>query len=46
VYTDDTGWRVSGQNAHLMAFDTDEVTVHQVRPRHRHQEVQEVVPTS
>jgi hypothetical protein len=27
-----------------MAFDTDEVTVYQVRPRHRHQEVQEVVP--
>ncbi|HZA21738.1 MAG TPA: transposase, partial [Dehalococcoidia bacterium] len=44
VYTDDTGWRVSGQNAHLMAFDTAEVTVYQVRTRHRHQEVQEVVP--
>ena len=36
--------RMGGQNAHLMAFDTDEVTVYQVRPRHRHQEVQEVVP--
>jgi transposase len=46
VYTDDTGWRVKGQNAHLMAFDTDEVTVYQVRPRHRHQEVQQVVPAS
>ncbi len=46
VYTDDTGWRVGGENAHLMAFDTDEVTVYQVRPRHRHQEVQEVVPVS
>jgi transposase len=44
VYTDDTSWRVGGQSAHLMAFDTDEVTVYQVRPRHRHQEVQEVVP--
>ena len=44
VYTDDTGWRVGGENAHLMAFDTDEVTVYQVRPRHRHQEVPEVVP--
>jgi transposase len=40
VYTDDTGWRVGGENAHLMAFDTDEVTVYQVWPRHRHQEVQ------
>jgi len=46
VYTDDTGWRVYGQNAHLMAFDTEEVTVYQVRPRHRHQEVQEVVPAN
>jgi transposase len=44
VYTDDTGWRVGGENAHLMAFDTDEATVYQVRLRHRHQEVQEVVP--
>src|ERR671915_2304734 len=44
VYTDDTGWRVGGENAHLMAFDTGQATVYQVRARHRHQEVQEVVP--
>jgi transposase len=44
VYTDDTGWKVDGENAHLMVFDTDQATVYQVRPRHRHQEVQEVVP--
>src|SRR5919106_1205021 len=44
VYTDDTGWKVGGENAHLVAFDTDQVTVYQVRPRHRHQEVQEVIP--
>jgi transposase len=44
VYTDDTGWKVGGENAHLMAFDTDQVTVYQVRPRHRHQEVQESSP--
>jgi transposase len=44
VYTDDTGWRVGGESAHLMAFDTDQTTVYQVRPRHRHQEVQEVIP--
>jgi transposase len=43
VYTDDTGWRVGGEQAHLMAFDTAEATVYQVRPRHRHQEVPEVV---
>ena len=44
VYPDDTGWRGRGQNAHLMAFDTAVVTVYQVRPRHRHQEVQEIIP--
>ena len=44
VYTDDTGWKVGGENTHLMAFDTDQATVYQVRLRHRHQEVQEVVP--
>jgi transposase len=44
VYTDDTGWKVCGEQAHLMAFDTDQATVYQVRSRHRHQEVQEVVP--
>jgi hypothetical protein len=44
VYTDDTSWKVGGENAHLMALDTDQTTVYQVRPRHRHQEVQEVVP--
>src|ERR671915_64598 len=44
VYTDDTGWKVDGEQAHLMAFDTEQATVYQVRPRHRHQEVQEIVP--
>jgi transposase len=44
VYTDDTGWKVGGENAHLMAFDTDQATVYQVRSRHRHQEVQEIIP--
>lgn len=44
VSTDDTGWKVRGENAHLMAFDTNEATVYQVRPRHRPQEVQEIVP--
>jgi hypothetical protein len=23
VYTDDTGWRIHGETAHLMTFDTD-----------------------
>jgi transposase len=44
VYPDDTGWKVGGEQAHLMAFDTEQATVYQVRSRHRPQEVQEVVP--
>jgi transposase len=43
-YTDDTGWRVGGEPAHLMAFETGAATVYQLRPRHRHEEVQEVIP--
>ena len=45
VHTDDTGWRVGGETAYLMAFETDEETVYQVRPRHRNEEVREVVPS-
>ena len=44
VHTDDTGWRVGGVPAWLMAFETDTATVYQVRPRHRNEEVREVVP--
>jgi transposase len=44
VHTDDTGWRVGGQPAYLMAFETEAATVYQIRPRHRHEEVQEVIP--
>jgi transposase len=45
VHTDDTGWRVGGTPAPLMACETDAATVYQSRPRHRHEEVQEVIPT-
>ena len=45
VHTDDTGWRVGGESAFLMAFETDEATVYQVRARHRNEEVREVVPS-
>ncbi len=45
VYTDDTGWRVGGETAFLMAFETTESTVYQVRPRHRNEEVREVIPS-
>jgi hypothetical protein len=44
VHTDDTGWRVGGKSAHLMAFETAAATVYQIRSRHRHEEVQEVIP--
>jgi hypothetical protein len=45
VYTDDTGWRINGETAHLMAFDTDEATVFQIRERHRNEEVRELIPS-
>ena len=44
VHTDDTGWRVGGEPAQLMAFETTAVTVYQIRNRHRNEEVREVVP--
>ena len=44
VYTDDTGWRIHGQKAHLMTFDTDQATVFQIRRRHRNEEVRELIP--
>jgi transposase len=44
VYTDDTGWRVGGEAAQLMAFETAAVAVYQIRERHRNEEVREVVP--
>ena len=45
TYTDDTGWSIHGQAAHLMAFDTDQSTVYQIRERHRNEEVREVIPS-
>ena len=46
VHTDDTGWRVGGEPAHLMTFETTAVTVYQIRDRHRNEEVREVVPAA
>jgi transposase len=43
VHTDDTGWRINGTVAYLMGFDTDTVAYYQIRPRHRNQEVREVI---
>jgi len=43
VNTDDTGWRTGGLPSYLMGFFTPSVAVYQVRDRHRHQEVQEML---
>jgi hypothetical protein len=45
VYTDDTGFRIHGETAHLMTFDTDQATVFQIRRRHRNEEVRELIPS-
>jgi hypothetical protein len=39
IHTDDTGWRVGGTAAYLMAFVNQSLSVYQVRPRHRNEEV-------
>jgi transposase len=44
THTDDTGWRIGGKSAHLMVFETASATVYQIRPRHRSEEVQELIP--
>jgi transposase len=44
VPTDDTGWRVAGKPAFLMAFVNQSLSVYQVRPQHRNEEVRELVP--
>ena len=46
IHTDDTGWRIGGQPAHLMVFETDAATVYQIRERHRNNEVREIVPAT
>jgi transposase len=45
IHTDDTGWKVGGERAHLMAFETEEVSVYQIRARHRNEEVRELIPS-
>jgi transposase len=45
VYTDDTGWKVGGERAFLMTFTTPDVTVFQIRERHRNDEVRELIPS-
>ncbi|RYD27324.1 MAG: hypothetical protein EOP86_24705, partial [Verrucomicrobiaceae bacterium] len=43
VNTDDTGWRIGGAAAFLMGFFTPLLAVFQIRRRHRHQEVVEML---
>jgi ribosomal protein S15P/S13E len=45
VHTDDTGWRIHGNTAFLMGFDTHESTVYQIRDQHRNEEVREIIPS-
>ncbi len=44
MHTDDTGWRVGGRTAFLMAFVNSSLAVYQIRNRHRNEEVRELVP--
>lgn len=47
VHTDDTGWRIAGEPAQLMVFETtgeQPVVVYQIRRRHRNEEVRELLP--
>lgn len=43
VNTDDTGWRTAGQPSYLMGFFTPMLAVFQIRDRHRHDEVLEMI---
>jgi hypothetical protein len=43
INTDDTGWRIAGQRAQLMAFETTQTSVYQIRAQHRNEEVREVI---
>jgi hypothetical protein len=44
IHTDDTGWRVRGEQAFLMAFVNQSLSVYQIRSRHRNEEVRELIP--
>jgi hypothetical protein len=44
THTDDTGWRIGGRSAFLMAFVNPALAVYQIRNRHRNEEVRELIP--
>ena len=43
THTDDTGWRVAGKQAFLMAFVNRALAVYQIRGRHGNEEVRELI---
>jgi transposase len=43
INTDDTGWRINGYLAQLMAFDSQAAVIYQIRLQHRNEEVREVI---
>jgi transposase len=43
INTDDTGWRINGSPAQLMAFESRAVAIYQIRSQHRNEEVREVI---
>lgn len=43
INTDDTGWRVGGERAQMMDFESPETSVYQIRPQRRNEEVREVI---
>ena len=43
INSDDTGWRIGGEPAQMMVFETEPLVVYQIRARHRNEEVREVI---
>ena len=43
INTDDTGWRINGNPAQMMVFESEAQTVYQIRAQHRNEEVREVI---
>jgi transposase len=46
INTDDTGWRVNGVDSYLMTAVSQNAVVFQIRTRHTHKEVLEMIPAN
>jgi transposase len=46
INTDDTSWRVNGKDSYLMTAVSKNAVVFQIRSRHTHKEVLEMIPSS